>query len=258
MKVNDDAAAGSPARRTQAERTAATRALLIDAARKLFADKGFSDVSTQAIVSAAGVTRGALYHQFVDKAALFAAVYEEVESDLVADIARQIMADQPQDPLEAMRLGARLFLDRCSAPDVQRIVLIDAPSVLGWDRWRAVGVKYGLGVIEGMLAHAVAEGAIPEKPLRPTAHVLPGALDEAALFVSRASNPDQARQEMDAVCDRLVSGVAGGEGAAARCRRTRATGIRERSLRDTQQPPARARRPLRVAAGARRLRHASR
>jgi hypothetical protein len=108
-----------------------------------------------------------------------------------------------------MRLGARLFLDRCSAADVQQIVLIDAPAVLGWDRWRAVGVKYGLGVIEGMLAHAIAEGAIPEQPLRPTAHVLLGALDEAALFVSRATNPDQARQEMDAVCGRLISGIAG-------------------------------------------------
>jgi AcrR family transcriptional regulator len=206
MKVND---AASRARRTQAERTAATRALLLDAARKLFADKGFADVSTQVIVTAAGVTRGALYHQFDDKAALFAAVYEEVERDLVSDIARQIMEAQPLDPVEAMRLAARLFLDRCSAPDVQRIVLIDAPAVLGWDRWRAVGVKYGLGVIEGMLAHAIAEGAIPAQPLRPTAHVLLGALDEAALFVSRATNRKQARGEMDAVCDRLLNGIAG-------------------------------------------------
>ena len=114
MKVN-----GS--HRTQAERTAATRAALIKTARKLFADKGFADVSTQAIVAAAGVTRGALYHQFDDKAALFAAVYEEVERDLVADIAEQIMTAQPLDPLEAMRVGARLFLDRCAAPDVQRL-----------------------------------------------------------------------------------------------------------------------------------------
>jgi AcrR family transcriptional regulator len=209
MKVNAEVGAETPGRRTQAERTAATRALLIDAGRQLFADKGFADVSTQAIVTAAGVTRGALYHQFDDKAALFAAVYEEVERDLVADIARQIMEEEPPSPLEAMRLGARLFLDRCSAPDVQRIVLIDAPAVLGWDQWRAVGVKYGLGVIEGMLAHAIAEGDVPEQPLRPTAHVLLGALDEAALFVSRASNPDQAREEMDAVCDRLISGIAG-------------------------------------------------
>ena len=202
MKVN-----GS--HRTQAERTAATRAALIKTARKLFADKGFADVSTQAIVAAAGVTRGALYHQFDDKAALFAAVYEEVERDLVADIAEQIMTAQPLDPLEAMRVGARLFLDRCAAPDVQQIVLIDAPAVLGWDRWREVGVKYGWGVIEGMLAHAIAEGAIPDQPVRATAHVLLGALDEAALYVSRATNRDRARTEMEAVCDRLISGIAG-------------------------------------------------
>ena len=205
MKVNDGAVAS---RRTQAERTAATRAALIDAGRKLFGDKGFSEVSTQAIVASAGVTRGALYHQFADKAGLFAAVYEDVERDLVTDIAQDIMQAQPLDPLAAMRMGARLFLDRCAAPDLQRIVLIDAPAVLGWDHWRAVGVKYGLGVIEGMLTHAIAEGAIPEQPVRPTAHVMLGALDEAALYVSRASDRDRARADMDAVCDRLISGIA--------------------------------------------------
>lgn len=209
MKVNDESNAEQPPRRTQAGRTAATRALLVGAARKLFADRGFADVSTEAIVKAAGVTRGALYHQFDDKAGLFAAVYEDVERDLVADIAQQIMVAQPPDPLEAMRAGARLFLDLCSAPDVQQIVLIDAPAVLGWDQWRAVGMKYGLGVIEGMLTHAIAEGVVAEQPVRPTAHVLLGALDEAALFVSRASDRDQARREMDAVCDRLINGIAG-------------------------------------------------
>src|SRR5687768_6753385 len=117
MKVNGDARATAQpalkARRTQAERTAATRTVLVGAARKLFSVKGVADVSTQAIVAAAGVTRGALYHQFHDKAELFAAVYEQVEQDLVTDIAERIMAAQPPDPLEAMRVGARLFLDRC-------------------------------------------------------------------------------------------------------------------------------------------------
>jgi AcrR family transcriptional regulator len=207
MKVNESTS--GTGRRTQAERSAATRALLIDAARMLFAAKGFADVSTQAIVAAAGVTRGALYHQFDDKVDLFAAVYEQSEQNLVADIARQIAEQAPPDPLEAMRIGARLFLDACSAPDVQQIVLLDAPAVLGWDRWRAVGIKYGLGVIEGMLAHAIAQRAIPDQPLRPTAHVLLGALDEAALYVSRAVDSDQARRDMDAVCDRLISGIAG-------------------------------------------------
>jgi AcrR family transcriptional regulator len=207
MKVNDRGTTPRT-RRTQAERSAATRALLIDAARALFADHGFAEVSTQAIVAAAGVTRGALYHQFRDKVELFAAVYEQVERGLVDDIAGQIAELAPADPLAAMRIGARLFLDGCAAPDVQQIVLIDAPAVLGWDRWRAVGVKYGLGVIEGMLSHAIAVGVVPEQPLRPTAHVLLGALDEAALYVSRATDRERARQEMETVCDRLISGIA--------------------------------------------------
>jgi len=201
--------ADTPTRRTQAERTAATKALLIDSARKLFADKGFSAVSTEAIVAEAGVTRGALYHQFDDKAALFAVVYEEVERELVADVGERIMAARPTDQLQAMRIGARLFLDLVSAPGVQQIVLLDAPAVLGWERWRAVGIKYGLGVIEAMLAQAIADGVVADQPVRPTAHVVLGALDEAALYISRAPDGAQARTQMYTVADRLIAGIAG-------------------------------------------------
>jgi AcrR family transcriptional regulator len=199
----------SPPRRTQAERTAATRALLIDGARKLFSTKSFSAVSTEAVVAAAGVTRGALYHQFDDKAALFAAVYEQVEEELVADVGQRIVAAGPGDQLHAMRVGARLFLDLVSAPDVQQIVVIDAPAVLGWEQWRAVGIKYGLGIIEAMLAQAIADGVIPDQPLRATAHVLLAALDEAALYVARADDRRRAREEMELVCDRVIAGIAG-------------------------------------------------
>jgi len=166
-------------------------------------------VSTQAIVEAAGVTRGALYHQFADKTELFAAVYEEVEAEIVAQIAEGIVEAAPLDHIEAMKIGAHLFLDLCSAPAVQRIGLVDAPAVLGWERWREVGAKYGLGVIEAMLGQAVDAGAIPDQPLRPTAHVLLGALDEAALYVSRAEDPVKAKEDMYAVCDRIIAGIAG-------------------------------------------------
>ena len=209
MKVNGPRTAGSTVRRTQAQRTAATQAALLEAGRDLFATHGYAAVSTQAIVDAAGVTRGALYHQFGDKAGLFAEVYEQVERDLVEAISARIAAADPTDQLDAMRVGARLFLQECSAPGVQRIVLVDAPAVLGWQRWREVGEKYGLGVIEAMLAQAIASGAVPEQPLRPTAHVLLGALDEAALFVSRAENADAALNQMYSVCDRMISGIAG-------------------------------------------------
>ncbi|WP_029113921.1 TetR/AcrR family transcriptional regulator [Mycobacterium sp. URHB0044] len=204
MKVNE------PARRTQAERTAATRARLLEAGRQLFATHGYAAVSTQAIVDAAGVTRGALYHQFDDKTGLFAEVYEEVERDLVTNISTRIVAAEPPDQLAAMRVGARLFLEECSVPHVQRIALIDAPAVLGWARWREVGMKYGLGVIEAMLAQAMADGVIPTQPLRPTAHVLLGALDEAALYVSRADDSAKALEQMYEVCERVISGIAGG------------------------------------------------
>jgi AcrR family transcriptional regulator len=206
MKVN----AHPGPRRTQAERTAATQARLLAAGRALFAAEGYAAVSTQAIVDAAGVTRGALYHQFGDKAGLFGAVYEEVERDVVAAIMTRIAAATPASQLEAMRIGARLFLEECSAPKVQRIVLIDAPSVLGWARWREVGMKYGLGVIEAMLIQAIADGAIPDQPTRPTAHVLLGALDEAALYVSRADDAARALEQMFVVCDRLITGIAAG------------------------------------------------
>src|SRR5581483_6175872 len=206
MKVKSESR--KPIRRTQAERTAATRAALLGAARKLFADNGFHAVSTQEIVAAAGVTRGALYHQFDDKAALFAAVYEEMELEIVTTVAERIVAAGPGDQLEAMRAGAGLFLDLCSTPDVAQIVLIDAPAVLGWEQWRAVGIKYGLGVIEAMLGQGVADGVIPEQPVRPTAHVLLAALDEAALYIARAADPVAARAEMDAVSDRLIGGIA--------------------------------------------------
>lgn len=211
MKVNNTKNGHERAtRRTQAERTAATRARLLEAGGRLFATDGYATVSTQAIVDAAGVTRGALYHQFDDKSGLFAEVYEEVERDLVTRISARIMAAEPVDQLAAMRVGARLFLEECSAPQVQRIVLIDAPAVLGWERWREVGMKYGLGVIEAMLAQAMSDGVIPDQPLRATAHVLLGALDEAALFVSRAADADEALQQMYEVCDRVISGITGG------------------------------------------------
>lgn len=206
MEVNGERPAR---RRTQAERTATTRARLLEAGRELFAAHGYADVSTQAVVEAAGVTRGALYHQFGDKAGLFAEVYEEVERGLVAAITDRIASAAPADQIEAMRVGARLFLEECSSPAVARIVLIDAPAVLGWARWREVGMKYGLGIVEAMLAQAMSDGSIPEQPLRPTAHVLLGALDEAALYIARARDGGDALRQMVVVCDRLISGIAG-------------------------------------------------
>src|ERR687894_2211734 len=194
-------------RRTQAERSAATRAALVAAARRLFAERGYAAVGTPEVVAAAGVTRGALYHQFEGKADLFLAVYEAVEQELTERIGQQVAAAGATDPLAALTVGAEAFLDACAEPDVQRIVLIEAPAVLGWDTWRDVGLKYGLGLTEGILRAAMEAGRIAEQPVRPLAHVLIGALDEAALYVARADDPAAARDEMRSVLGRLVRGL---------------------------------------------------
>src|SRR5262245_28491534 len=121
-------------RRTQAERAAETREALIAAARPLFAQHGFADVSLETIVRAAGLTRGALYHHFPDKTELFAATFEQVEAEVATRMGEAIAAANQTDPIEVMRLGATFWLDACADPEIRRIVLVDAPAVLGWTR----------------------------------------------------------------------------------------------------------------------------
>jgi AcrR family transcriptional regulator len=195
-------------RRSQADRSAATRASLVRAARLLFAEHGFAGVGTETIVAAAGVTRGALYHQFADKTELFEAVYEAIEEDLDSRLGRQVAAAGASDPIEVMTLGANAWLDACSEQEVQQIVLLDGPAVLGWQRWREIGMRYGLGLIEGLLTHAIEVGRIPPQPVRALTHVLVGALDEAGLYIARAEDQAAASAEMRAVIAALLAGLA--------------------------------------------------
>jgi AcrR family transcriptional regulator len=191
-------------RRTQADRTAATRTALIGAARALFAEDGFSAVGTQTIVAKAGVTRGALYHQFADKAELFVAVFEQVEEEVMAAVATAVADAAADDPIEALEVGAAAWLELCADPQVHRIVLIEAPVVLGWEQWREAGQRYALGMVEALIAEAVSAGAVAEQPVRPLAHVMIGALDEAAMYVARSPEPGKARAEMLDVTRRLI------------------------------------------------------
>ncbi|HET8639820.1 MAG TPA: TetR/AcrR family transcriptional regulator [Solirubrobacterales bacterium] len=191
-------------RRTQAERSESTRGALVGAARRLFAERGFAGVGTEEIVRAAGVTRGALYHHFEDKRDLFEAVYVQIEAELAEQIAAGALAANAESPLEAMRAGAEMFLRACTEPEAQRIVLLDGPSVLGWDRWREIAAEYGLGLIEASLQAAIDAGAIAEQPVAPLAHVLMGALDEAAMLVARAEDPERMRSEVGQTLDSLL------------------------------------------------------
>jgi AcrR family transcriptional regulator len=178
----------------QAERSEATRAALVTAARRLFAERGYAGVGTEEIVRDAGVTRGALYHHFDGKQTLLEAVYEQIEAELTEKIASGALSGG-SDPIAALQAGGEMFLDACLEPEVQRIVLLDAPAVLGWERWREIAGAYGFGLVEGALGGAIEAGAIAPQPLKPLAHALMGALDEIAMYVARAEDTETARAE---------------------------------------------------------------
>lgn len=200
--------AGTRVRRTQADRSAATRDALVAAGRRLFAAEGFAEVPADAIVAAAGVTRGALYHQFADKTALFDAVLEAVEADIARRLVDAVAAAGLSDPVEAIRHALRTWLEICAEPEIHRIALIDGPSVVGWARWREVCQRHVFGLAQALLESGIEVGRIPEQPVRPLTHVVMGASDEAALYVAESADPPLARAEMMEVLDRLIDGIA--------------------------------------------------
>ncbi|OMC19444.1 TetR/AcrR family transcriptional regulator [Mycobacterium colombiense] len=194
-------------RRTQAERAAETRQALMGAARPLFASVGFADASLETIVRDAGVTRGALYHHFADKTELFAAVFEQVEGEMAVRMGEAVAAAGHSDPIEIMRLCSGLWLDACAEPEIQRIVLLEALAVLGWERWSDIGHRYNIGFVTGLLTEAIESGAIPRQPVEATALTIMGALREATLYIARADDQRQARADAGAVMDRLLEAL---------------------------------------------------
>ena len=189
----------------KAEKSEITRRALIGAARDLFAERGYACVSTEEIVQRAGVTRGALYHHFLGKEELFKATYLDLEREIAARVAAE--AFSRPDPWEQLRAGCQAFLNVCREPAVQRIVLIDAPSVLGWDAWREVDAEYGLGLMSRGLRAAKNAGLIDPQPVEPLAQLLLGALNAAAMLIARAPDVDSARAEVGATLDRLLDGL---------------------------------------------------
>jgi AcrR family transcriptional regulator len=195
------------AKNKQNLRSEATRQRLVAAARTLFAESGYAGVGTEQIVQAAGVTRGALYHQFRDKADLFAAVAEIVQAEVAHRITSGAETDGLVDPMTALHAGVRRFLEACADPAVERILLLDGPAVLGWQAWRDLSDSYGLGLLQHGLQAAMDAGAISPQPVVPLAHVLIGALDECALYVARAADTAAARQQCTAILQQLLDGL---------------------------------------------------
>jgi AcrR family transcriptional regulator len=186
----------SRADRPSAEQTSrgeATKAALIAAARRLFVTKGYFATGTEEIVAQADVgTRGALYHHFADKEELFRVVFHQVQADLAA----ATTVNEQDDALDLLTAALQQFLDASADnADVQQILLIDGPAVLGWDQWRSLEAEYGLGVITAMLDAAVAQKVIARQPTGPLAHMLLAAVDEAALYIANAPDRRQAHRQ---------------------------------------------------------------
>ena len=194
-----------PAKQQRSERT---RRDLLDAARETFTRHGFADASMEEIAERAGVSRGPLYHYFDSKQDLFAAVYEEVEQALAAEIASEIEARtaSESDAWQQVLVSSQAFLDVSLHPAVQRIALLEAPTVLGWEA-RGHIARYGLALIRRGLQNAIDQRLIEPQPVEPLAHILRAALSEGALFIARAEDQAAARAEVGAAIERLLEGL---------------------------------------------------
>ena len=192
---------------TQAERTEATRGRLIATARRLFGEKGFAATSTEEILSEAEVSRGALYHHFSSKTDLFRATFEAVEEELTAKLLEMATAGGETDPIKILELGFNAFLDQCVNPEVQRIVMLDAPTVLGWDTWHELDERYAFGTIKAVLAVAAESGRIEADAVDSLTHLLVGAVMQAGRVGARAEDPAAAKRLLGASVALLVSTI---------------------------------------------------
>jgi AcrR family transcriptional regulator len=189
--------------RQVASQAEVTRSTLLAAARRLFVAKGYFATGTEEIVRAAGVTRGALYHHFANKEALFLAVFEAVEDDLMSKAATTTAADS----LTRLRSGVLGFLDASLTREVQQVLLLDGPAVLGWQQWRDIESRYGLGAIASLLTAATNEGTLRAQPVEPLANLLLAALHEAALYIANAPNKRRARDASVTAMETLLAGL---------------------------------------------------
>ncbi|TCO58125.1 TetR/AcrR family transcriptional regulator [Actinocrispum wychmicini] len=191
--------------RTQEDRSRSTRNALLAAGRRLFAERGYAQVSADEIVAAAGLTRGALHHHYKDKQGLFLAVFEQIEQELRAEIAASIEA-APDVP-GRMAAGLTSFLDVCQRPEILRIGLLDAPTVLGWETWRAIESEHAFGLIVDLLDKAAADGLLKQPPSAVLARFILSAVIEAALMIAHET---ATRAEVEASLGAMLTGVFSG------------------------------------------------
>jgi AcrR family transcriptional regulator len=192
-----------------------TRRAFVQAALELFTKKGYGNTSTEEIIKRARGSRGAMYHHFPTKDDLFAAVFEHVEQEFVDRLAAT--GAPGSDWVERIANGCLAFLDMCLDPKLNRILLVDGPAVLGWQRWLQIEERYGFGLLVQFLETAERKGQIESQPIEPLAHLIAGALNEAAMVIVNAEDQPAAREGMGEAVTRLIESLrADGSGRSAR------------------------------------------
>ncbi len=180
---------------------------ILAAARPLFALNGYEHTSTETVLERSGVSRGALYHHFTNKQALFEAVLEALEEELAA--AALEASATAADPIQGLRAAFASFLAAASTPEVRQIILIDAHSVLGWQKWREIEARYGFGLLKEGLRRAAHAGQLGPETLSPEtldlyAHMLLASLIEVAFLIARSPDPARETEQGTAALSRLI------------------------------------------------------
>ena len=178
---------------------------LLQTGRAMFAEHGYAQVSTEALVQQAGVTRGALYHYFTSKEALFHAVLEDVQRSVAAQIVDY--TSEMHDPWEQLRVGCQVFLKASLDRDVQQIMLIDGPAVVGWQEWRRMDAAHAMQLLRDVISQLMADGVLKPQPIDALVHMLSGAMNEAALWIAQAPDAERALAEALAVFDTLLAAL---------------------------------------------------
>lgn len=187
------------------EQGQATRAALIRVATELFAANGYDGTAIPTVLDAAGVSRGALYHHFESKEALFEAVLQAVEGQATLKVTRA--AGGATDPLDGLRRGCAAYLAMCRDPVVRQISLIDAPAVVGWERWREIDEQHAFGLVKAAIAAIAADGRVKPELVDVMAHMVLAALLEVALLVARADEGRIAVRRGQEAIDELLTAL---------------------------------------------------
>lgn len=191
----------------KADQGQATRGQLIAVATRLFAEHGYEDASVEQVLAESGLSRGALYYHFRSKEALFLGVLESVEADVMRRVrAAATEAARSGDQLAVFRAASLAWVHLAAEPAVRRIVLLDAPAVLGWQRWRELDEEQALGSVKNLLARIAEAGRLERERIDLLAHVWLAALDEIALYVAGAPDREAAMRQAEDTIDRMLEG----------------------------------------------------